>query len=152
MTTIAYDGKSMSADTQATSVNRAFEVQKVFKLDDGSVVGFAGHLSSNMLLLNWFKTGMLAEEYPEACKDVEAPKTVALHVTIDGKICQYEASPYPHEILGKFAAIGTGEDFAIAAMHCGKDSRGALEIAGTYDINTNTTIRTEYPDFLGTPF
>jgi ATP-dependent protease HslVU (ClpYQ) peptidase subunit len=148
MTTVAYDGESMSADTQATSGNRSFKSQKMFSLDDGSVVGFSGPCGLNVQLLNWFNTGMIPEEYPEDCKGKTEPYCFALHVRPDKSIWQYDSGPYPYLIMDKQAAIGSGADFAIAAMACGKDSSEAVKIAALFDTSTNNVVRTEFPDFV----
>jgi len=54
---------------------------------------------------------------------------VVLVLQPDGKVRQYESSPYPLQIENKYWAIGCGRDFAMTAMYLGKTSREAVEIA-----------------------
>ena len=43
---------------------------------------------------------------------------------------------------GGFYAIGSGRDFALAAMRMGADAKKAVKIASEFDIHTGGRIRT----------
>jgi ATP-dependent protease HslVU (ClpYQ) peptidase subunit len=45
----------------------------------------------------------------------------------------YEDGPIPETVEHGFWAFGSGRDFAIAAMACGKSAREAVEIACQFD-------------------
>jgi ATP-dependent protease HslVU (ClpYQ) peptidase subunit len=52
----------------------------------------------------------------------------------------YESTIIPAKIKNDFWAIGTGANFAIAAMHCGKSVKEAVEIACQYDTSSITPV------------
>ena len=50
------------------------------------------------------------------------------------------------EIRMPFYAVGSGRDFAIGAMHCGKTPAEAVEIASKYDLKTGMEIDVVYTE------
>ena len=52
-----------------------------------------------------------------------------LVVRKDGPLHQYETTPWPLVLHNKQWAIGSGRDFAMAAMYLGKTARAAVELA-----------------------
>ncbi len=52
----------------------------------------------------------------------------------DGGNCYgYYLSPYPEWNQDRFDAIGSGRDYALAAMYLGHDARRAVEVASALD-------------------
>lgn len=71
--------------------------------------------------------------------DNEAPFGMAL-VILAGRI--FEIGPdYGVCHLGPFGAIGSGSQFAIAAMHMGKSAKTAVEIASELDLYTGGEVK-----------
>lgn len=134
MTTIAYDGKLLAADTQVTCQNSfvAGFVNKIHKLSDGSYVAFAGNMNALPSILDYFETG----KEPEL-KNVEFE---CLHISANGI-----AHDYYNDLQRGPAVIpwvgGSGAQIALSAMHCGKNAYEAVELACKLDIRTGGDIQ-----------
>lgn len=124
MTVIAWDGKVLAGDKQASCAGVASTVTKVHKVP-GGIVGFAGHADTIGDMLVWFK-GNRESEFPPSAKD---GATSALFVADDGKVLIYCSGPNPMPEAEKFYAIGAGRDYALAAMHLGFGAKKAVETA-----------------------
>ncbi len=136
MTVIAFDGRTLAADKQTTSVGLKRTVTKVFKVYQ-SLIGFAGGQAASMAMKKWFEEGKPAECFPEklqssaemSCTMVEIRKVYPEKV----EIWIYEQSPEPARIEDSTWATGCGRDYALAAMHLGKSAREAVEVACHFD-------------------
>lgn len=133
MTVVAWDGKTLAADKRTSFGGLHAVVTKVYEIN-GSLVGCAGASAQNAEMRAWFAAGCDPKEFPAAQRDID--KCVSMLV-IDksGAVLQYENTPHPIRIESRLWAIGSGRDFAIAAMHCGKTAREAVEIASACDSN-----------------
>lgn len=127
MTTIAYDGKTLAADRMAQNVNGVFvaSVCKVLRAKTGDVVSWCGNHAWRDRLLTWVNGGML----------YEAPKGEysALVVHPDGKCWRVEGDNGGWFEVDAPYADGSGMEFALAAMACGKTAAEAVEIACRFD-------------------
>lgn len=133
MTTIAYDGKYLAADSQSNDNGIKRNVVKIFKHKLG-LFGISGLLTHGLQTIAWITDqGALPELYPKHEKD-EIGYT--LHIDRQGRIWRYEGSSMPVEFLDKFIACGSGRDFACAAMELGASASHAVEIASKFDVNT----------------
>lgn len=122
MTTVATDGKTMAADGMAISHGTIVEhgLSKVIRLDDGTLVGTAGQRSDGDAFKAWLGGG----ERPKIKKPFEA-----LVLRPDGS-CTYHCEHDLEGLTTEFpAAIGSGMDFALAAMDAGASPRRAVEIS-----------------------
>ena len=135
MTTIAWDGRSLSADRKATAGTMSMTTQKIHLLPDGSLLGFAGSLSEGLLLVRWFSEGCPKKKSPKIAE------TDAIHVTKKGAVL-YEPSLVAIPVLDPVFAIGSGSDYARGAMAMGADSRRAVEVAALFDPNTGLGVDT----------
>ncbi len=129
MTVIAWDGKTLAADKRACGASFMYSVTKIFRTED-RIVGFSGQGDLLGFVRNWFLTGRDPEKYPTA---PDADKMFTLAITRDGVIEKYETSPYPIIVEASFFALGSGQDYAMAAMHLGCDARRAVEVACALD-------------------
>jgi ATP-dependent protease HslVU (ClpYQ) peptidase subunit len=129
MTVIAWDGKTLAADKQFTSAGLRRTGCKLFRLRDG-IVGIEGRTSDALSLLAWLRGNREPTNFPESCKGDDAPAVLGI---INGTIQYWNGSPYPVTYDEPFTATGSGRDYAIAAMHCGKTAAEAVEIASVYD-------------------
>ena len=137
MTTIAWDGKTLAGDTRCNSGNVKFKVSKIRK-HRGHLIGYAGPLDLAEEMFAWFKAGADPEQFP-ADQVSEEDRTDFLVITPKKQILLYQKSAYPLNMTAnKFFAIGSGRDFAIAAMHLGKTSAEGVALAGLYDTGTDT--------------
>lgn len=73
----------------------------------------------------WFAAGGMPSEFPKSAREEDAALLV---INPDGGIDYYTKGPIPTRREPPFAG-GIGSDFALAAMHCGRDARGAVEVA-----------------------
>jgi len=52
----------------------------------------------------------------------------------------YDGHPQPYQLKDKFAAVGSGSQAALAAMHCGKSPKDSVRIAAKIDPATGGRI------------
>jgi ATP-dependent protease HslVU (ClpYQ) peptidase subunit len=146
MTTVAYDGKFMASDTLAVDYWGLKEVCNTKILCVGNfAVGCAG--SSGQIEAWWqFLLKRYNDEpcfddvmkygYPSYKKDDDDP---SLMLVCDGTIARHATGVFT--ICDRpFFAIGSGRDYALAAMHCGKSAREAVLVASVFDNNTNSIL------------
>lgn len=131
MTTIAWDGRTLAADTLATAGGLAYGIVKAVRLKDGRLYAGSGAAEDCQAVLNWLYSG---GEKPTV-KDY-----AGIVIGADLSIWRYEDKLVPFPVTDRFHAIGSGRDFAIAAMHMGKTAREAVELAIVYDIYTGGPI------------
>ena len=133
MTTIAWDGRTLAADRQATVGNAVFMVNKLHR-HDGWLLAYCGDSDAGEEVLAWFKAGAKPEDFPERQRhDDRFAPLVAIRA---GEILRYERTPHPIRYPPQKFAMGSGRDFALAAMHCGKSAAEAVEVAAMFDPGT----------------
>ena len=131
MTTIAWKGRDLAADTMALSgILRQYVPQKICRLPDGSLIGHAGGTETALIVIQWFRDGERQEVKPKFEGD-EWPRIILLRS--DGSCWEYEKHLVPMRIYEQFWAIGSGRELAIGAMAQGASARGAVEIAMRWD-------------------
>lgn len=129
MTTIAFDGKTLAADTRAHG-SIILKVRKVHRLSDGSMFGAAGSCQEILAVLAWLNGG----DKPSDLDNFEA-----LIITRAGAQRLGERLMRA-PVLEPFYAIGSGSHFAIAAMALGKNAIDAVRLAARFDIYTGGAI------------
>jgi len=124
----------MAADSQATVGQFKFlNVVKIFK-EENYIMAFCGAIDEGQL----FKS-VLDEELK--AKDCRISKGFgALVWWNDGSFEEYYDSLVGIPFQGKFTAMGSGLEIAMAAMECGKSASEAVAIAKKYDITTGGKI------------
>ena len=129
MTTIAWDGKTLAADSQSTE--DAFvdphEFNKIHDARD-AIIAFAGDVPSGRAFMDWWNKGAERSDYPDFSDDDDMEALVFT----EGKVLWYERRPFPEEIRAPWT-IGTGSPFAMAAMLAGADAKKAVDIACRLD-------------------
>lgn len=127
MTVIAWDGRSVAADTQCTfgDYRGPLRAQKIVQRGD-FVYGITGWSGWFEAWVKWHENGADPANIPAA--GVDASQSGNFLVFHEGKalICSAQM-PYLQEV-GAPDAWGSGADFAIGAMHAGSDARQAVEI------------------------
>ena len=132
MTCIAWDGKTLAADKRGSAGSVAVTVTKIHRLTNGNLVGVSGDLVVGMAMLAWLQAGANAADLPEKQKNRDNYCGV-LEIRKDGTAWKYEDTAFPFQLEDSFCAIGSGRDFAVAAMHLGKSALEAVKIACLYD-------------------
>ena len=139
MTTIAFKGDILAADTQLTVGDvKVISSDKILKLNAKTILAAAGDLSAIDAAKQFFQ-----QENWES-KLNEKPK-------VKGKldaILIYEGAAYTTDktlilepIEHPYWAVGSGWEFAMAGMHLGMGAIQAVKFASEFDINTNSKIR-----------
>lgn len=141
MTAIAFDGKTMAADSRCTCGSMIFNDTAVklhrvshTRWDSGpAIVGCAGEYFAIPQVLAWLQGG----DSP--------PEGVEWSVLVwDGKTARTisESTPIPMEWGRGPVSIGSGKEAALAAMRAGSDAGKAVEVAITMDVYCGGQIRT----------
>jgi hypothetical protein len=126
MTVIAWDGKILAADRMACSGSRKFEMTKILRVRS-CLIGSAGDADISAELEAWFISGGDPTTFPAAQRDDD--KFTGLLVIQPDGVWKYERTPYPFKYESKFVAIGSGSEYALAAMHLGKNAIEAVQLA-----------------------
>jgi hypothetical protein len=134
LTTIAWDGKTLAGDTRCTQnglpCRMATKVHRIV-MPDGEIGLFAGSGARWQCdeVVNWIAAGVPPARRPK----FETDSFNGIVIRESG-VFTMDSGCQPFEVLEEFTASGSGRDFAIAAMHCGKTALEAVEIAALYDI------------------
>lgn len=131
MTCIAWDGKALAADKRTSSNGMVSVVTKIHRIGE-VIVGGAGDATFIGAMLEWVREGRDPRAFPaeQRNKDDWQPFLV---IEKDGTPSLYERTPHPVRFEQKHVAIGSGREFARAAMFLGKSAREAVEVACALD-------------------
>lgn len=131
MTTIAYKDGILAADKRSTFCNVAITTTKVKRLQDGTLVGCTGDSGLCRKLIEWLQDGADPDTYPDL-----GSKCHMLMVRPDRRVYLYDGSSAPIELEERFVAFGSGQDFALTAMHLGYGAKEAVEVACQLDVHS----------------
>lgn len=131
MTVIAWDGKTLAADKQATISGLARKVTKVRRIN-GRLFAVSGDWDRGQMMYDWAERGMKREEYPEFQKSDENWVGMVM-IDEQGKAWKFERAPLPYLIEDPTFAMGSGRDYAYAAMHMGADAVEAVRVASLFE-------------------
>lgn len=130
MTTCTWDGKRLSADTRSitgSTIDQA-PCQKIFQRE-GIYCALAGDVAEAITVIDYLLG-----------RKVEPPELPVAEFQImlvsDTRAEYYANSLNPSPMEAPFA-IGSGTDYALSAMLCGKSGRKAISIAAKLDPNTS---------------
>ena len=131
MSIIVWDGKTLAADRQWTSVNLIRTTTKIWRHGD-ILMGGAGVLTDVEALRNWVMAGLDPTKFPTLkCDNGNVPQFWVINRS--GAVAKFEDAPYPLTLHDPFFAEGSGRDFAYGALAMGADAVRAVEIACQYD-------------------
>ena len=92
-------------------------------------------------MLAWARGGFRKATFPDGQRD--ADNSIVLLVIRPGPVVQvYEHTPHAIEYEDRQAAVGSGRDFALAAMHLGKSAEEAVLVAAEFDPGTGNGVDT----------
>ena len=121
----------LAADKLAANFGLARTVTKIWRHGD-ALLGLSGDAGVGTDLREWFKAGAVPDRFPEQAREEKATLIV-----IDARrvLSAYVDSPFPLVFEDEQFAIGSGRDYALAAMHLGCDARKAVEVACHFEIS-----------------
>lgn len=137
MTVIAWDGERLAADRLADSNGLARSVTKI-RLLRGHLCGASGRTAYCQAMFAWFEGGAEPGAYPRWQDSDDYADFVA--ITPDRRILKWERTPHPIEYEDQHFAMGSGRDYAMAAMHLGKTAVEAVEVASHFEIGCGNGI------------
>lgn len=140
MTTICFDGSVLAADKRSCGGNGTMTVTKIRRIN-GSLVGCAGNSAIANEVMAWFERGAVPADFPPAQRD-ENDSVGMLVVEKSGAVYKFERSPYPIRLEESCVAIGSGGDYARAAMALGKTAAEAIDVAAMFDPGTGNGVDT----------
>lgn len=137
MTTIAWDGNELAADTMITGGDYVIgHHTKVVKRKDGALCGVAGCSSLGEDFKKWFLAG--GTKTPHPC--VNATDDFAAIVVLPDKTLMWYDTCGSFEYHALKTAIGSGSKFAIGAMEFGATAGQAVGIAAMHDLGTGGNV------------
>lgn len=141
MTTVAFDGQTMAADTLAVD-NWGLKEKTLEKIWANKYLliggaGESGQIQTWLAGLDQLETDLddlIEAGYKPYAKESNDPALLVV-CRMTGRIYRHVGGRFLRSHYPQFA-IGSGRDFALAAMHLGKSAREAVEVAMTFDNNT----------------
>lgn len=127
MTTIAWDGKRLAADSRASAGTRSHSTRKIERLADGSLFGFCGCLSYYTAVRDWIAAGADESDPPKS------RGSECIVVRNDNSVLVYENCKVSIPVTDSIAAIGTGAEYALGAMTVGASAAEAVAAACRFD-------------------
>lgn len=145
MTTVAWDGETMSADTLATDAwGMKEEVRNKILRGPDFLLGCAGEHGQ---IMRWWigvermsARDLLMAGYCPYEKETNDPALML--ACADGRLYRHTSGIFT-PLSRKFHAIGSGRDYALGAMHLGAGSCVAVRTAMEFDNGTGGEVITE---------
>lgn len=138
MTTIAWDGETLCTDTQVSSSGMVFgQIEKVRRLNNGSLLAVCGELWLLDELAAHIEAGAAA---PELSNDDDFG---AILIMPDGDAYEY-CKTSSNKVSRHKACVpwvgGTGEAYALTALHLGHTATEAVKIACELDVSSGLPV------------
>jgi ATP-dependent protease HslVU (ClpYQ) peptidase subunit len=145
MTTISYKAGFMAADSRCTWGHGAFatKCQKIYRLENKALLGSAGDADCRDLIA---VLGKCSPKRLPSRLELAATKTDFFGILVFPNETIYYICVYPNDVGNtaewtaqvleckeKWAAAGSGSDYALGALSAGKSAKQAVEIACRYD-------------------
>lgn len=134
MTTIVWDGKELVSDSRVCEGdNIKADFQKLYRLKDGSIFGGSGGVEEILETLEWLENGS-----PKERPTIEEFSGILIKPSGEVFICFNRLRWRPVKAP---VSIGSGSEFARAAMDCGKSARKSVELAARFDTRTGGALQ-----------
>lgn len=149
MTVVATDGRTMAADGYDVENDTIVTTRavKLIRTDEGSIVGVAGDAAICEIVFDWFRAGEPPDALPEFKSPGDDKAFNALALRPDGTV-QWMDDNFKCLPIDSPAAVGSGKDYARAAMLRGATPQCAVEFACEHIITCGgeiTVMRLEKP-------
>ena len=150
MSTITYRDGVMASDSRGYSGTSGpiGAKQKIYVLADGTKVGISSRApGQSEAFAAWIEKGSPVDDKPGFELDL-----VALVVRPDGQVFYYFDSWYPAgPVFAEYYSVGSGRDYALAAMACGRTAEEAIGVAALFDPWTGGSVLSTRPGALKEP-
>jgi ATP-dependent protease HslVU (ClpYQ) peptidase subunit len=124
---IAWDGKTLAADKRCgTELPRT--VTKIRRTATGALIGCTGSACSDMELMAWYEDGAKVADFPPTQRN-SATSSHLIAIEPGGVVRMFMDCPHGRIYEDGQHAIGSGRDFAMAAMHLGRNAVEAVAVA-----------------------
>lgn len=135
MTTIAWDGKILAADSQGTAAGAIeyYHNTKIKRLKSGAVMASCGDRADGFAVQSWIDG--------KSDKPVVSDGFEAIVIEKGKAKVLVHPSLHPYPVKPPYA-VGSGWRWALAAMDHGKNAPDAIRYAKTRDVNTGGRVRT----------
>lgn len=138
MTTIAFDGKTLAADTCWQSAYRQQHATKKISKKNGVMWGSAGAAVDLVLFDQWMQRGSPHDDKPA----LEYPDEFSALVIRNGEAYRCEGKSLTLMPAGTPSATGSGCNEAMGAMMAGASAKRAVEIAIKLDSGSGGKVNT----------
>jgi hypothetical protein len=128
VTVIAWDGKTLAADKRAIC-SYSYSVTKIARVGD-CLVGVSGRGDKIAEFRRWLSEGRQEASFPK--RDSDDTFFTGLVIYRDGRIERFEGSHVPILVEESVHCLGSGCEFARAALHLGCDAVKAVEVASLF--------------------
>jgi ATP-dependent protease HslVU (ClpYQ) peptidase subunit len=128
MTIIAWDGTTLAADKMTSFGGLHGTTTKVHKIGD-ILVGGCGNTALIQEMMRWIHDGCQPDKFPTQQRNPQECASILVINKTQPRIIQYESTPHPIILHNPYWAIGSGRDFAMAAMFLGRTAKEAVEVA-----------------------
>lgn len=128
MTVIAWDGKTLAADKRMGTEYPRLTTKIHCTPTGDELVGICGFMDHGLHLFQWYIQGRDPATFPTLQADEEKNSELII-IRPDRTIWSLRGAPLPFRIENETHAVGSGRDFAAAAMYLGHSAREAVEVA-----------------------
>jgi ATP-dependent protease HslVU (ClpYQ) peptidase subunit len=132
MTVIAWDGKTLASDKQATEGGTRHTTTKIKRIEKGKFKGYlmagAGCTSQANQMMAWFELGADPSVFPKY-QDTDDLSAQLLVIAPTKEILRFDFNPLPSVFFDEVYAMGNGREVALGAMAMGADAKRAVEVA-----------------------
>ena len=131
MTTIAFDGLVLAADSASIIGNTLYTTLKIHITRNGDLLAGTGDRGAVDLMVEWIENGCVPADRPPGQASEEDGACNVLHVSPTGLALLHtrHGATQVHPPI----AIGSGSQFALAAMHLGSSAPQAAHLATQLD-------------------
>lgn len=131
MTTIAWDGKTLAADRMVLYGDAQPRAERKIHNCGRYIYAGTGQYSATFLVMEWLAGGALPEHRPnlgtEDCSGIAIDRQTCKVYQVEGQ------QPVLMPLSAKRFAVGSGREFARAAMELGKTAAEAVRLASRLD-------------------
>jgi len=143
VTTIAWDGRTLAADSLIQG-NRFYNVQKIWKFDNGLIFAGSGERQNCMIVKAYLEEldrerFINKTDFSRLPTKPTIPNDFSGIIVVNKKAYRIENLIQPWELPSQFAC-GSGCDFATAAMALGKTAPEAVLFASRFDLYTGNDV------------